>query len=151
VAEGATVDMQPADGLRDRASFGPRIGSHQDADWRSLARAARRHELRLGREVGVATDEICRAVEDALIRPAVVGQRQAQSWKPSADVVDLSVSPSVDRLLRVTHDCYVAEVFAGREPDEVAQDPGRWIHSDRAGCSSAGREARRLAGETFPG
>src|SRR5205807_3423338 len=45
-----------------------------------------------------------------------------QSRKPSADVVDLSVSPSVDRLLRVTHDCYVAEVFAGREPDEVELD-----------------------------
>ena len=73
LAEGAAADVQAPDGLGDRARLGPRIGCHQDAHRRTATRSTRGDELGLVREVGIPADEVGRAVEDALVRAAVMG------------------------------------------------------------------------------
>src|ERR1700745_870960 len=60
---------------------------------------ARRHQLGLALEVDITPDEGRRAVEDPLVRAAVVGERQSPAWETRPDVVDLRVQPAVDRLL----------------------------------------------------
>ena len=51
-----------------------------------------------------------------------MGQRERTAWEPAANVLDLSVTPAVDRLLRVTNDGHVAEVVGGQHADEVQLD-----------------------------
>src|SRR5438093_3309783 len=83
---------------------------------------ARRHEVRLVREVSVAADEIGGAVEDALVGTPVVGQGQAPAREPRANVFDLGVAPAVDRLLRIADDGHIPEVVRSGEADEVELD-----------------------------
>src|SRR5438093_1317545 len=99
-----------------------RADSSKQSRSRMPSRLARRDQLGLVREVGVAADEVGRAVEDALIGAPVVGQRQPPSREPGADVLDLGVAPAVDGLLGVADRRNVAEVDRGGEPDEVELD-----------------------------
>src|SRR6267378_579147 len=73
-------------------------------------------------EIGVAADEVGRAVEDALVRAAVVRERQPPARKPGAYVFDLRVAPAVDRLLRVANHRDVAKALRGGQADEVELD-----------------------------
>src|SRR6267378_5047424 len=86
-------------------------------------RPARGDKLRFAVEVGVTPDEVRRAVEDALVRAPVVSERQAPPGKARADVLDLRVTPSIDRLFRIADDGDVAEVLGRGQPDEIELDP----------------------------
>src|SRR5258708_29116 len=87
--------------------------------------SSQRDELGLAGEVGVAADEVRGTVEDALVGAAVVREGQAAAAKTAADVLNLRVTPAVDRLLRVADHGDVAEVVGGEQADEVELDAVR--------------------------
>src|SRR6266508_844612 len=87
--------------------------------------SAGRDQLRLAGEVRITPDEVGRAVEDPLVRAAVVGQGQAPTGEAPADVVDLRVAPAVDRLLGVADRGHVAESVRRHETYEVELDAVR--------------------------
>src|SRR6202011_604481 len=82
-----------------------------------------RDQVGLAGKVRVAADECCGAIQDFLERPPVVRERKALATEPAADVLDLRVTPAVDRLLRVTDDGHVSKSVLSQQPDEVQLDP----------------------------
>ena len=122
IGEGPARDVEPPDGLSHRAGFGARVGRHYHRD-RLRHRATRRDQVWFGREVRVAADEIRGAVEDALVRTPIVGERQATPGEAAPNVLDLGVAPAVDRLLCITDHGDVAEVVGREQADEVELDP----------------------------
>ena len=121
VREPAPRPVQAADRLGHGARLRPRVRRHHDSDW-SAAAAPRGDEVGLGREVAVAADEVGGAVENLLERAPVVSERQPPPAEPGPDVLDLRVSPAVDRLLGVTDSRDVAELIPRQQADQVQLD-----------------------------
>ena len=49
-------------------------------------------------------------------------ERKTFATEPAADVLDLRVTPAVDRLLGVAHDGHIAKAVRRQQPDEVELD-----------------------------
>src|SRR5712691_1054829 len=122
VRERAAASIQLPDGLGHRTRLCPRVWSHDHCD-RPVAGAARRDEVGLVREIGIAPDERGRAIQDLLERSPVMREWESFAPETAADVLDLGVAPAVDRLLRVADHGHVPEVIGRQEPDEVELDP----------------------------
>ena len=122
VTKRSPAHVQAPDRFGHGTSLGSRVGRHEHADWCRSAFTAGRDQVRFVGKVWISADEVGRAVEDALVRASVVGQRQAQPGKEAADVVDLGVAPSVDRLFGVAYRGDIAECLGRGKTDEVELD-----------------------------
>src|SRR5262249_47160614 len=109
---------QPPDLAGHQTSLALGVTRHHERD-RSASSTSFASQVGLAGEVLIALDERRGGIEDLLNGAPIDRERLQPAWKAAANVLDLGVSPAVDRLLRVTYRGHVGEAGGSQQPDQL--------------------------------